>query len=43
MHAHLENADKAGSEILALPIHQALADVDAERIGNLVRHVLAGS
>ncbi len=43
LHAHMDHAEKAASEILALPIHQALADEDAERIGTLVRRVLAGS
>jgi len=40
---NLNHAEKAGAEILALPIHQALADEDAERIGTLVRDILAGS
>jgi len=38
----LPHAERAGAEILALPIHPALADDDAARIGSLVRDVLAG-
>lgn len=38
----LRHAERAGAEVLALPIHPALADDDAARIGTLVRDVLAG-
>jgi len=38
----LRHAERAGDEILALPIHPALADDDAVRIGTLVRDVLTG-
>jgi len=39
----LEQTVLAGNEVLALPIHQALADDDAVRIGTLVREFLTGN
>ncbi len=36
----MTEAERAGREVLALPIHQALPDEDALRIGNIVREHL---
>jgi dTDP-4-amino-4,6-dideoxygalactose transaminase len=33
----MTEAEAAGSQVIAIPIHQALADSDAQRIGELVR------
>lgn len=43
VHGDLAHAEAAGREVLALPIHQALPERDARRIGELVREHLAGT
>lgn len=43
VHGDLTHAEAAGREVLALPIHQALPERDARRIGELVREHLAGT
>ncbi|NTV04293.1 erythromycin biosynthesis sensory transduction protein eryC1, partial [bacterium] len=43
VHGDLAHAEAAGREVLALPIHQALPERDARRIGELVRDHLAGT
>jgi dTDP-4-amino-4,6-dideoxygalactose transaminase len=43
VHGDLAHAEAAGREVLALPIHQALPERDARRIGELVRTHLAGT
>jgi len=43
VHGDLKHAEAAGREVLALPIHQALPERDARRIGELVREHLAGT
>ena len=41
VHGELTHAEAAGREVLALPIHQALPERDAIRIGELVKEHLA--
>ncbi|MDO9170198.1 MAG: DegT/DnrJ/EryC1/StrS family aminotransferase [bacterium] len=41
VHGELTHAEAAGREVLALPIHQALPERDAFRIGELVKEHLA--
>ncbi|MBK6899009.1 MAG: DegT/DnrJ/EryC1/StrS family aminotransferase [bacterium] len=43
VHGDLAHAEAAGRDVLALPIHQALPERDARRIGELVRDHLAGT
>ncbi len=37
VHDRLDEAERAGREVLALPIHQALPETDARRVGEIVR------